>query len=275
MAFCLGKRGSICTLGAGGARKRPRQQPLPRKQQQQKQQKLQHFERRGADKGSRKEQMVLDFGQKSLGKKVVCSVCSLLYCVGDVDDELAHKRHCDPWRFGVACKAWKFGVVVDHDPKDDARILQVKPGDAASQASKLECLQDIVQKELGMTDFAARPLHHFLFVRRDRIVGYLTAEQIRDASRVLTAEEGDSSGPEMHLETNTSKVPATLGIHAVWVHQTARRCGVATRLLDAARRKVVFGYVTGKEQCAFTSPTSLGREFAATYCGRQDFLVYA
>ena len=58
--------------------------------------------------------MVLDFGQRSFGRKVECPMCSLLYCRGDPEDEAAHAKHCDPWRHGVQMPAtpWKTERVV-------------------------------------------------------------------------------------------------------------------------------------------------------------------
>ena len=64
----------------------------------------------GGTKGRGKlEQMVLDFGQKSFGRKIECATCGLLYCRGDPDDEAAHAKHCDPWLHGVQMPAtpWK------------------------------------------------------------------------------------------------------------------------------------------------------------------------
>ena len=58
-----------------------------------------------------------------------------------------------------------------------------------------------------------------------------------------------------------------LGVRAIWVHRSVRRCGVATTLLDAARNNLCFDAVVPRAACAFTSPTAAGRAFALRYCG--------
>ena len=53
-----------------------------------------------------------------------------------------------------------------------------------------------------------------------------------------------------------------------------RRRGVAKALLDAARRHFATGFEVPLGQLAFSQPTQLGRRLAASYSGREDFLVY-
>ena len=53
-----------------------------------------------------------------------------------------------------------------------------------------------------------------------------------------------------------------------------RRRGVATRLVDCARRHLVYGFAVPAAQVAFSQPTPRGQRFAARYTGRDTFLVY-
>ncbi|XP_058086426.1 protein CHROMOSOME TRANSMISSION FIDELITY 7 [Magnolia sinica] len=69
-------------------------------------------------------------------------------------------------------------------------------------------------------------------------------------------------------------VPATCGIRAIWVAPFSRRKRIATQLLDALRKSFCKGYVLESSQCAFSQPTSSGKELASSYCGTGSFLIY-
>ena len=68
--------------------------------------------------------------------------------------------------------------------------------------------------------------------------------------------------------------PLLLGVRAVWVHGSARRMRVATRLLDGARRAFLFGAVVPLGAVAFTPPTAQGHAFAAAYVGTGRLLLF-
>lgn len=70
-------------------------------------------------------------------------------------------------------------------------------------------------------------------------------------------------------------VPAVCGVRGLWVSQTERRRGIATKLLDAVRTSFVYGGVVDSSQCAFSQPTLDGEAFAANYCKTDRFLVYS
>jgi hypothetical protein len=70
------------------------------------------------------------------------------------------------------------------------------------------------------------------------------------------------------------KVPLILGVRVIWVHQSMRRNGVASKLLDAARKHYMFGAALPRSACAFTSPTADGHLFATRYCGTENLLVF-
>ncbi|KAM3368379.1 hypothetical protein ACQJBY_016739 [Aegilops geniculata] len=69
-------------------------------------------------------------------------------------------------------------------------------------------------------------------------------------------------------------VPALCGFRAIWVVPSRRRKGIASQLVDAARKSFCEGGSLGISQCAFTPPTSEGKELASTYCKTSAFLVY-
>jgi len=82
-------------------------------------------------------------------------------------------------------------------------------------------------------------------------------------------------------ERSSVKQKAMAGIHQLWVHAKFRKQGIATRLVDAARGKLVFGLTVPKELLAFSSPTEAGACFARNYVcgsdsagGTKQILVY-
>ncbi len=87
--------------------------------------------------GPQLEQMLLDFGQKGLGKKAVCPVCSFMYTKGDPDDEHAHTKYCDPWLHGVPHPAeWRAEKTVDSDLNGD-RVIEIKTGGSSMPIEKV------------------------------------------------------------------------------------------------------------------------------------------
>ena len=66
-----------------------------------------------------------------------------------------------------------------------------------------------------------------------------------------------------------------LGVQFVWIHPSFRGCRLASRVVDAARRCLHYGYEVPIEHVAFAAPTTDGAAFAAAYTGRKDFLTFA
>lgn len=79
----------------------------------------------------------------------------------------------------------------------------------------------------------------------------------------------------MEWETATTlRVPLILGVRVIWVHSSMRRMNIASKLLDAARRTMLFGETLPRTACAFTSPTADGHLFATRYCGTNKLMVF-
>ena len=109
---------------------------------------------------------------------------------------------------------------------------------------------------------------HFLYVLDQHVVGLLVIETISKAYR---ADDGDT------LVSSGQAVKAHLGIHLMWVHAAHRHQGIASRLVDVAREKSVFGYTSiAPDRVAFSSPTQAGLAFAQSYMKKHQapVLVY-
>ncbi|KAJ3257856.1 hypothetical protein HDU77_002500 [Chytriomyces hyalinus] len=91
------------------------------------------------------------------------------------------------------------------------------------------------------------------------------------ANSSKTDENAENANLVMAIESN-SPVPAACGISRIWVSKKHRRHGIALKLLDACRRKYLFGCVLDKESIAFSQPTMEGMRLGRKFFGRDDFL---
>lgn len=57
----------------------------------------------------------------------------------------------------------------------------------------------------------------------------------------------------------------TLGVRLIWVSVESRHRGLATELVDEARKRIIYGSVIPKAEVAFSQPTTEGLAFARSY----------
>lgn len=119
--------------------------------------------------------------------------------------------------------------------------------------------------------------YNYLYIQNKRVVGLLVAEQI---DRAYALQQGDPQQQQQQHQcysTGMTSTKAILGIYQLWVHDKFRQQGIATRLVTAAREKMIFGLVVPASQTAFSSPTESGIAFARRYqknTGGISVLVY-
>jgi GNAT superfamily N-acetyltransferase len=119
---------------------------------------------------------------------------------------------------------------------------------------------------------------YFLYVNSNQtIVGLLVTQSIAEAFVAATAQE-DTGEKAANCGAGTAR-KAIMGVHLLWVHAKQRGKGIATRLLDVARDRLVFGYTAlPPHQVAFSSPTEGGQRFAQAYLRKREatgpLLVY-
>ncbi|KAG9191797.1 N-acetyltransferase [Alternaria panax] len=118
----------------------------------------------------------------------------------------------------------------------------------------------------------------YLYIRGNKCVGACLAERIWEAYRVLSPkQEGiDAVVPQSSsISISTDSDSATLGISRIWTSNQHRKTGIATRLLDTARRDFLYGLNIDKAKIAFSQPTESGGNLARRWFGSQaEWHVY-
>lgn len=266
------------------------------------------------------QQLYLDFGQASFGKRTQCPHCGTLYVDGVEEDRVAHDRVCRDFVHGVplritpALRASKDVIPLEADVLvievrmnntailrircrcfDGIRrpslsslpmalpFLQVKPSHSLSLRRKAQEVQKIAEQELGFASSDSSSENwekqaggtglsnftYFLHVVHQRVVGLLATESITRAFVAM--------GNESVVVCSGKASKANLGVHLLWVHKKHRGKRIATRLLDLARERTVYGYtMVPFNRVAFSSPTEAGLGFARSYMrgSGQPVLVY-
>ncbi|KAI8052941.1 ESCO1/2 acetyl-transferase-domain-containing protein [Syncephalis plumigaleata] len=165
------------------------------------------------------------------------------------------------------------------------RIITLPDRLCKSDRIKVEYILNKVNDALGAANLSMdTDRHHrykiYLYLAATRkVVGCLVAESINTAFRVISVDT-DNNNDNNNLDDSLiykSNTPVTClcGISRIWVDKTMRRQGVATRLLDAARRTFVYACTLDYDQIAFSQPTLLGRRLAMNYQKDANFLVYS
>ncbi|KAJ1686227.1 hypothetical protein LUZ63_017617 [Rhynchospora breviuscula] len=99
----------------------------------------------------------------------------------------------------------------------------------------------------------------------------------REVVKKCSSDKKTTNGGNLKLGAITCEeeaVPAALGFRAIWVVPSRRRKGIASHLMDAARKSYYPGEMVETCKCAFTPPTSAGNALACKYFKTSSFLVY-
>ncbi|AET38453.1 Eco1p Ecym_2754 [Eremothecium cymbalariae DBVPG len=218
-----------------------------------------------------------------------CSGCHMTYSLNSPLDTLEHKKYHDLHLNG---KKWlqSWGTIVSKFTIDkftppstsssegsksgsskwenEERIVVITPGRQAEVKPMLG-LMKIINDELTAPhdensfwseqglDSEGRA---FVYVKRGRAVGAITVEYLN---------EGHNRGRWMRLESRKivpNVVPRVkLGISRIWVCKKQRGTGIATRLLDCARKHSILGMEVAKWEMAWSQPSESGGRLAKNY----------
>lgn len=145
------------------------------------------------------------------------------------------------------------------------KIVGIVPWDSEEDRRKVRAVEALMVRDLGSYKGSEEGRWAYLYVVDEVIVGCLFAERVQEAQRALNDEQ--SVACEV-----TQKV--LLGVQMIWVLDGHRRRGIGSKLLNAARRNVVYGLVIPRELVAFTPTTTDGSNFARHYVAPHHVLVY-
>jgi N-acetyltransferase len=158
-------------------------------------------------------------------------------------------------------------------------------------------LAAILEEQLGLVPgwLLAVPCTAFLYVclSTRNILGCIFTENIKHAWSASATTIGDSQLLEevknkegnccmqpcnnhsgIVLADKSSVKKAVWGVRMMWTNQTARRKGIATKLLDSVRSQLARGCVLPRADLAFSQPTPEGAALIQAYIGSPRFLVY-
>jgi N-acetyltransferase len=170
-----------------------------------------------------------------------------------------------------------------HDSFSFRQVNSSSTNTTSTLRSKLQAVRKIAKREMGFVPLDETTAHdkqnngkpsaynNYMYVVEHHIVGLLVTETI---TKAYPASGGDSSAL---LLSSQQAIKANLGIHLMWVHTNYRNHGIATKLLDVARERSVFGYTSiPPNRVAFSSPTEAGLVFAQSYMAKHEapVLVY-
>ncbi|KAJ2449092.1 hypothetical protein GGF42_004883 [Coemansia sp. RSA 2424] len=258
-----------------------------------------------AVEGPKKEQMFLDFGQRPLASEP-CAECGMTYQRGREEDEALHTRFHRNWlRRQMRLLSWsKNTQTKDEESAESVALpsqlvekhggdqhqgkavatIHVVDGQGAAKRELQRALEilNIANDHLGavhvsVADMALRQRRIFLYVSpRGQVLGCVLAEMISSARRVapISASLLQGAAADAAIGCEGDPCRAVCGISRVWVTPDARRCGVASQMIEAVCKRFIYGCAIDKALVAFTQPTSDGRALAEHVFGRKDFLAY-
>jgi len=192
----------------------------------------QSIQKKKVKTSNRQQQLFLDFGQSSFGKRTVCNICGMLRVHGVAEDDVQHDKICKDYKEGVTCLGWKnerrkeeFGssssssktTTAGSSTSSNDRILEVREGDALQHRKKVLEVKRIVDSELGFAlsssdggrsrrqdgglgddevekDDPLNGLTSYLYVSNKRIVGLLLVKRIQRAYQVVVPQNINTNG---------------------------------------------------------------------------------
>lgn len=242
--------------------------------------------------------MFLDLGQKSFGVSKQCNICNMLYLIGDIDDEKRHSTFCSKIKCGPTLPSLKGLSILTTFNNEQDTIIEIKPTkQRRPQQDAIDAIMKIVETELGSDEtYSASALSDsgtagesgsiLLYTRNKAVLGCLVTQQVSPGCLVALSKTVRTTDVNVPLPSDTSSPPddaapscmptsTTLGVRLIWTLNTARRQGIAGRLIDAARQCFEFGRVVPRGHVAFSQPTNDGLDLALGYCRKDEVWGFA
>lgn len=253
-----------------------------------------------AKKAKRMKQMTLDLGQTMT---VTCNECGMSYTPSQPSDAALHaKHHARSAIITSSPPEIPLGILQSMEKSNsvwssgDKQIIRITKQDDIGKRKIAEKMLQAATTDLGAIDISPASLWSdysdlttmsngargsgryqlFLYLHGRNCVGILLVEGIPQAYRVLnTSFPIVTSQSEENLDTKPDSDPTVMGISRIWTHRSMRRAGVASKILDIARKEFQPFFIVAKNKVAFSQPTEQGANLARRWFGMDDgWLVY-
>lgn len=235
-------------------------------------------------------QMQIDLGGEV---RKTCKLCQMQYVPSIKQDAQLHRDFCNVHLRGIDVGKALLREIYLHrvTPSDDRLtnkmvLIIVDRKSSPMAKNRVRSVLDVVNAELCAPSIEKQALwspvasdntrdEHsrykaILALDGDRCVGMCLAEKISKAFEVDVAQEDGSS-----ISITSCARVALLGISRIWTSKGHRNMGIASELLDCARRSFFFGIEVPKELVAFSQPTDSGGRLARRWHGTTSgWLVY-
>lgn len=161
---------------------------------------------RNLSKKRRYEQYHLDLGQSDFIIHT-CSLCGLMYARGVEEDEQVHRKFHQDYDGGIRFKGWHNERLVSGPLAIGDRILLILDSDSSAQKRLVQKVVQMTKKELLFAD--DNIIHAlckvYLFISAHKIVGWLIAEPIQTAHRVIPSTSLGNSYGNRNTESSTKE----------------------------------------------------------------------
>ncbi|GLT24892.1 hypothetical protein SLA2020_000550 [Shorea laevis] len=172
------------------------------------------------------------------------------YAARDESDEKTHSTFHKNYTQRIQLKGWLNEKVI-HVPNGEGVVLfWCQISDPVARRNKVQDVVNMMEIELWEGWIFHKFCKIYLFVSSQMVVGYLLAEPIKEAFRVLSCLSNQGHSQQ----------------------QKKRHCHPI--LLDAMRKSFCTSFVLSKSQLAFSQPTSAGKALAFNCTDTKSLLVY-
>ncbi|CAI4544177.1 BCE_3a_G0018750.mRNA.1.CDS.1 [Saccharomyces cerevisiae] len=156
----------------------------------------------------------------------------------------------------------------------EEKIVYVRPDKSNGEVRAMTEIMTLVNNELNAphdenaiwNSTTEEKGKAFVYIRNDRAVGIIIIENLYGGNG-KTSSRGRWMVYDSRRLVQNVYPDFKIGISRIWVCRTARKLGIATKLIDVARENIVYGEVIPRYQVAWSQPTDSGGKLASKYNG--------
>ncbi|KAI6213757.1 hypothetical protein M3Y94_00189300 [Aphelenchoides besseyi] len=226
-------------------------------------------------------QTILDVGQKNFGLEL-CTTCGMTYNLNHESDVKLHEEYHNRFKstksFHIRqtqLTTWK--KQLKHQTITvpmEATILILDSESSSTLRQKVESIiTNYINPELGFCD-------DVVTWKKDRLAAVFVVhanEKIKCPQFIASIVLVDPIDSAILLPDNRKLCGSFVGVNRLWVHESMRRRGVATMLLNVCRQFVYPKAQLSKVLVAFDEPEGDALNFVVSYTKQKDgkYLIYS